>query len=66
MDNFRELSLEEQTCLDGGSVLTGIGISGSLRSASMAVSSAIEHVGDFISGFGDGFIQGFKETNQKW
>lgn len=21
---------------------------------------------DFISGLGDGFIQGFKETNQKW
>lgn len=28
--------------------------------------SAIHDAADLFSGFGDGFIQGFKETNQKW
>ncbi|EAZ79437.1 hypothetical protein [Algoriphagus machipongonensis] len=28
--------------------------------------NAMNNIADSISGFGDGFVNGFKDTNQKW
>lgn len=67
MEKFKELSLEEMQEVRGGDDYLALGwideFNGSFIGKTL---NTMHDVADFISGLGDGFIDGFKSTNKYW
>lgn len=59
MEKFKELSIEEMQEVEGGSILSPLLMTDK-------IAHAMDEIGDFISGFTDGFYNGFKSTNKYW
>lgn len=59
MEKFKELSIVEMQEVDGGSILSPLLMTDKIV-------HAMDEIGDFISGFADGFYNGFKSTNKYW
>lgn len=59
MEEFNELSIEEMQEVDGGGIFSPLLMADE-------IASAMDEMGDFISGFADGFYNGFKSTNKYW
>jgi bacteriocin-like protein len=67
MDKFKELTFEETQEVEGGMDSAGMQ---PIKDASQTWwwkgLAAMNDAADFLSGLGDGFIKGFKDTNKHW
>lgn len=66
MDKFKELSIEDMQEVQGGNFISWSPLNYTTKFAAESVYPALCEAADFVSGLGEGFLDGFSQASKSW